>query len=182
MNVVRTARQFPRCPDVIVSTRDREDARKLKGQDFLDVIQPDREAAYELTRRALSGLHTDPALIEKHIAALRCKGISQSPNHPEEDDLARRTADLKKLIGMEWLNLEAGCKLAGQTIGQANIRAAYGASIVGILRDDVFHPLPDAGFLLREGDRLAIIGNPEDLNRFQRAARRSSVTSAGGNA
>lgn len=172
MNVVRTARQFPRCPDVIVSTRNGDDARKLKGQDFLDVIQPDREAAYELTRRALSGLHTDPALIEKHIAALRYRGVSRSREHPEEDT-NRRVADLQKLIGIEWIDLERKCPLGGQTIGQAGIRAAYGVSIVGVLRDGVFHPLPDAGFFLRENDRLAVIGNPEDLNRFRHFVEKS---------
>lgn len=178
MNVVRTARQFPQCPDIIVSTRNGEDAKRLQTQDFLDVIQPDREAAYELTRRALSGLHADPALIERHIDALRNKGISQSRGPSEAPDNIQKAAALEKLIGMEWLDLKEECSLTGQTIGQADIRATYGISVVGVLRDGVFHPLPHAGFLLQGGDRLAVIGNPEDLNRFQRVVCDSSPATA----
>lgn len=173
MNVVRTARQFAHCPHIIVSTRDSGDAERLKTQNLLDVIQPDREAAYELTRRALSGLHTDPALVEKHIADLRYRGLSGSRTHSDEDDLNQRAADLERLIGMEWVNLDMGCPLGGQTIGRADIRLTYGVSIVGVLRDGVFHPLPDGSFLLQDSDRLAVIGHPEDLSRFRHFAEES---------
>ncbi len=166
MNVVRTARQFSRCPHIIVSTRNAEDAERLKTQNLLDVIQPDREAAYELTRRALWGLHTDPALIEKHINTLRYKGVSQSRTHLKEDT-NRRVAELEKLIALEWLNLVEGCGLDGQTIGQAAIRTTYRVSVVGVLREEIFHPLPDSRFSLQQHDRLAVIGHPEDLTEFK---------------
>lgn len=59
---------------------------------------------------------------------------------------------------IEWTELEAGSALIGQTIGEADLRARTGVSIVAIQREDQTIERPDADFEMRAGDVLVGLG------------------------
>jgi len=76
-----------------------------------------------------------------------------------------------KDLEIEWLELDAGSPLVNRTIDQAQIRSRSGASIVAISRADRLMTNPGPGETLLAGDRLALIGTPEQVQRVEKLER-----------
>jgi CPA2 family monovalent cation:H+ antiporter-2 len=60
--------------------------------------------------------------------------------------------------------------LVARSIGEAEIRKATGASVVGVLRGDDLRANPDAHLRFQRGDLVAIIGTDESRRSFQEMA------------
>lgn len=71
--------------------------------------------------------------------------------------------DAVKGIEITWMRLPAGNPLAGRTLAQANLRARTGASVIAILRDRDLMANPKSLTVFAAGDRIALIGDPEQI-------------------
>lgn len=58
-------------------------------------------------------------------------------------------------------------KISGLSLGQLNMRARFGCSIVAINKPDGMIIAPTAGDILQDGDVLVIIGKNEQVERFE---------------
>ena len=56
--------------------------------------------------------------------------------------------------------------LVGRTLGEADVRARTGCTVVGVERDGEVITDLGADFRIREGDELVIAGTDEGTNRF----------------
>lgn len=68
---------------------------------------------------------------------------------------------------IDWVTIREDSPGAGQSIGALEVRRRTGMTIAAIVRDDepILAPEPDE--VLRPGDRLVVLGRPEDLPRLR---------------
>jgi len=67
---------------------------------------------------------------------------------------------------VDWVTVRPGSALAGRSIGDAAIRQRTRITVVAIVRDDEPIVAPEPDEVLAAGDRLVVIGRPEDLPGF----------------
>lgn len=94
-----------------------------------------------------------------------------------ERDVAKRIAHYivtDKMIDFIELSKEhsmveivATLKLYGRSLGELNVRANYGCTIVGILRNGSFIVSPAAEEIIKKDDVLIVIGHNDDIALFE---------------
>ncbi|MGE5360853.1 MAG: potassium channel family protein [Bacteroidales bacterium] len=135
-------------PDLFIIARaDSEDAgRKLIRAGANRVISPYQIGATQMAQTALR-----PAVVDfVHLA----------------------TSSENLELAMEQVSIGAGSGLADRSIVEANLRQRFGVIVVGIQRGDGrmdFNPAPDA--IMRAGDQLVVLGQPERLKGLETAAQ-----------
>lgn len=66
-------------------------------------------------------------------------------------------------LAIDWIDIDAGSKVAGSTIGDSDLRKKTGASIVAVIRDSVPTPAPGADFAFKGGDVAVAVGTHDGL-------------------
>lgn len=61
--------------------------------------------------------------------------------------------------------------LAGQTLGEADVRARTGTTVIAVERDGELHTELDAAFEIAEGDELVVAGSDDGITKFNKLAR-----------
>jgi voltage-gated potassium channel len=121
------------------------------------------------SRRRLERAGADRVVSPYHIGAVQ---LAQTALRPAVVDFLKFATSGSNLeLNMEQIRVEAGTPLAGQTILEANLRARFGAMVVGIQRTDgkmEFNPAPDAR--MNAGDQLVVLGPVEQLRNLEQAA------------
>jgi TrkA domain protein len=69
---------------------------------------------------------------------------------------------------IDWVTLGPDSPGVGRTIAELEVRTATRMTIAAILRDHTPIVAPEPSERLRDGDRLVVIGRPEDLPAFRR--------------
>lgn len=75
-------------------------------------------------------------------------------------------AEVEAVIGgllIEWVTLHGGSPGVGRSIADLQIRHRTRMTVVAILRGDAAVMSPEPSAVLEDGDRLVVIGRPEDL-------------------
>lgn len=78
-------------------------------------------------------------------------------------------AQMEAVIGgllIDWVTLRADSPGAGRSIADLQIRRRTRMTVAAIVRDDVPLVAPDPTEVLQAGDRLVVVGRPEDLSGF----------------
>ena len=68
---------------------------------------------------------------------------------------------------LEWVTVAPGSPLDGATLGEADVRAETGASVVAVQREAETVANPDADFRIAAGDTLVAIGSRADCRSFR---------------
>ncbi|MFC6756474.1 MULTISPECIES: cation:proton antiporter regulatory subunit [Haloarcula] len=68
---------------------------------------------------------------------------------------------------IEWLDVGQESDLAGQTLGEANLRQRTGVSVIAIQRGSDTVPNPGPGETITAGDILVTLGTREELAEFE---------------
>jgi len=66
-------------------------------------------------------------------------------------------------LELGWLAVHPDSALAGKTIVEANLRGHAGATIIATDHDGVLAGSPGPDYVLEPGDRVAIVGRPDQL-------------------
>nr|WP_090885930.1 TrkA family potassium uptake protein [Evansella caseinilytica] len=99
--------------------------------------------------------------------------------HPEKDmgrRIAQQMADDKIIDFIELsseysiVELLATPKLAGKTLIELNIRAAFGVTILAVKQGEEINISPEPDYNITEGDLLIVIGQNRDIRRFEDVA------------
>ncbi|UVE51225.1 potassium transporter TrkA [Haloferax larsenii] len=81
-----------------------------------------------------------------------------------------RSGDIETLLGedtlIEWVEVEEGSEVAGQTLGESDLRQVTGASVIAIERGDEVITSPGGDATVEAGDRLVVIGPLEACRTF----------------
>jgi CPA2 family monovalent cation:H+ antiporter-2 len=167
--VVTAARA--RAPDLPIVARAStwDGARRIVQAGADNVVRPELEGGVEIVRRTLLELHLPIGEVQRYSNLVRREGLDEFERPSSErlrvlDDLlhAARTLEL------EWLVVAEGSPVAGRTLADSGLRAAAGASVVAIGRQDAIHSNPGPTEVIEVGDRIAVIGTPDQVARAAR--------------
>ena len=93
------------------------------------------------------------------------------PNVTEFLDFVTLDSGLE--LWLEELRIGSGSPLAGQTVVEANIRRATGATLVALVRSETGATLtPDESTRLEAGDELIVLGTRDQLSRLEEMVSR----------
>lgn len=167
-SVVSTVQKINPKLHIVARTEEIEHIKTLHDMGVYEVVQPHFEAGLEITRQALLHLNIPASEIIKYEDAVR---------HDLYEPLYRinkeykEMADLKKavnLLDLNWIDLNTKSPMIGKSIKQLDIRKRTGISIVGIVSSgNNINSNPDSSYRFKNGDRLAVMGNQEQLTNFQ---------------
>ena len=177
-------------PEVVIAQAIVENARKVNseiqvvarapGVEFLEefkklniseVVIPEFEAGLEMARKALVHLHIPAAKIQHYTESLRQDLFASLFSENEEDEILEQLQWAEHQFDMQWMMIKPGSVLVGKTIGESEIRTLTASSVVGVIRDDVLEPNPDANFRFQANDRAAIIGTDSSRETFFQLTR-----------
>ena len=136
---------------------------EFKKLNISEVVIPEFEAGLEMARKALVHLHIPAAKIQHYTESLRQDLFASLFSENEEDEILEQLQWAEHQFDMQWMMIKPGSVLVGKTIGESEIRTITASSVVGVIRDDVLEPNPDANFRFQANDRVAIIGT--DISR-----------------
>jgi CPA2 family monovalent cation:H+ antiporter-2 len=89
-----------------------------------------------------------------------------NPEHQTLLQLKTATSHLE----LEWIDIPEHSKIHGKTISELDVRNKAGVTIVGIDRLDEVIPNPPGYFMFLPGDRIGIMGNGEQIEKFRKLA------------
>lgn len=140
---------------------------ELHEQGIYEVVQPEFEAGLEMTRQALLHLNFSPGSIQKLSDAVRRKVYA--PLYMEREDVETLAHLLALPHGLEisWIELSEGHSYCGASISDLQIRTRTGVSVVAVKRKGQIYPNPEAGFIFHVGDVIGMMGEQQQLERFQ---------------
>ena len=184
-------------PEVVIAQAIVENARKVNseikvvarapGVEFLEefkklniseVVIPEFEAGLEMARKALVHLHIPAAKIQHYTESLRQDLFASLFSENEEDEILEQLQWAENQFDMQWMMIKPGSVLVGKTIGESEIRTITASSVVGVIRDDVLEPNPDANFRFQANDHAAIIGTDSSRETFFQLTRPSKNSSS----
>ncbi|WP_144904691.1 cation:proton antiporter regulatory subunit [Halobellus captivus] len=82
-----------------------------------------------------------------------------------------KSQNIETLLGgdtlLEWVSVDEGSPIVGQTLGESDLRAATGASVIAIERGENVIPSPGAETEIQPGDTLIVVGTRENCEDFE---------------
>lgn len=166
-SIIRHVRHIPSVR-IIVQADTIEEMVHLRGKDEVEVIHPDFEAAFEVARQTLLHLGI-PAEEIHHYLSLARKELYTEPSVRHkggQEDLARLLRQAQQRLTSAWVQIPQGANLIGKTLSEAQVRTLYGITVTGVMRGEEFTPNPPADFRLQEKDFLAVMGHPEQCQKW----------------
>ncbi|MDE0793281.1 MAG: cation:proton antiporter [SAR324 cluster bacterium] len=144
---------------------------EFKKLNISEVVIPEFEAGLEMARKALVHLHIPAAKIQHYTESLRQDLFASFFSENAEDKIMEQLQTAEHQFDLQWMLIKQGSELVGKTIGEAEIRTKTDSSVVGVIRDNILEPNPDANFRFKENDRAAIIGTDSSRETFFQLTR-----------
>jgi CPA2 family monovalent cation:H+ antiporter-2 len=144
---------------------------EFKKLNISEVVVPEFEAGLEMARKALVHLHIPAAKIQHYTESLRQDLFASFFSENTEDKIMEQLQTAEHQFDLQWMLIKPGSELVGITIGEAEIRTKTDSSVVGVIRDDILEPNPDANFRFQANDRAAIIGTDNSRETFFQLTR-----------
>ncbi len=172
--VVATARRASKLR-IVARASTWEGARRLKAAGADDIVRPELEGGVEIVRRTLLDLDLPVRDVQRYTEIVRREGLDESERPSAEqarilDHLLTAARDLEVM----WVTLDRASPIAGQALGTSGLRARTGALVVAIDRDGVLSPNPGPEEMLREGDRIAVMGTEDQIRQAEQLVGVSS--------
>jgi CPA2 family monovalent cation:H+ antiporter-2 len=161
-------------PDLpIIARADGADAiQALYSLGIAEVTSPEFEAAIEMTRQALLYFNVPAHEVLQVASAIRHEryGLTGTDG-PSGRTLMSQIGEVARQLDFAWVGLPPDSPFAGRTLSDLRIRTAIGTSVVGVIHAGSLAANPDGTARLEPGDLVAVLGTPEQIGRFERAAR-----------
>ena len=152
-----------------------EHMKDLHSRGVYEVVQPEFEASLEFTRQALLHFQIPPDKVESFLDGIRDE--LYAPLY-ETDGSYRNLSQLKsasRLLELNWETLPEESPLVGRTIKELQIRSITGVSVVAVVRETALIPNPAPDYTFQVHDRIGVLGNAGQLQRFAEWVERQSA-------
>lgn len=151
-------------PPVIVVATTQEHLAELQELGVDEVVLAPLETGLEMVHQALLRLDYEDMEAHSILDSVRQNHYQLGPHlgGPELTGLR-----------MEWVDLVAARQ---GRLDELNVRTETGASVVAVLRDGKLKEETGPSFILRQGDRIAVVGNRAQRSAFKRWARREPTS------
>jgi CPA2 family monovalent cation:H+ antiporter-2 len=148
---------------ILVRTRFLAEMGRLYALGANEVIPEEFETSIEIFSRVLSKYLIPRHEIEILIAETRADGYQMFRSLSKE---STSFGDLKHYlpdVEVSTVRISEGSPVAGQSIGQVELRKNYGVTVLAIRRDHELISNPDAGTVLKQDDLVILVGAPARL-------------------
>ncbi|MBV6452734.1 MAG: Glutathione-regulated potassium-efflux system protein KefB [Anaerolineales bacterium] len=142
-------------------------------------IHPELEGGLEIVHHTLLILGYPLQEVHRYAEAVRQDRYNFSITTDEEHRSLHELLATFKDIEIVWLTLRENNSLIGKSLGEANIRARTGASVVAIMRTGQLVANPKSLTRFEAGDRVGFIGDAEQIEAVERLLNESDSTDAG---
>ena len=166
--VIKAAREINGKIAVVTHAEFQEEIQTYHECQVNEIIEPAFEASLEMTRQILLNLNMPVVDVQNCLDGVRYDHYRAMIEGSRDFSIVTRMRTFLGLVQLYWVSLPKNSPLANHSIAESNIRSRTGSSIAGILRGDAFLSNPDPSDKLFEGDILAMIGNQEQRNAFER--------------
>jgi monovalent cation:H+ antiporter-2, CPA2 family len=139
-----------------------------------EVVQPEFEAALEMGAHMLLQLGDSAPAVQQAVNRYRRGRYREIL--PERAEYWGVTDWETTLDGLPhtWYVLQDDSPLQGLSLAQSNIRRRTGATVMAIERNKQLHRYPTGEVILTVGDRLLVVGNPEEQAAFEQLLHAAS--------
>jgi CPA2 family monovalent cation:H+ antiporter-2 len=153
--------------DVVVRAGKDKDIELLYQLGAKEVVQPEFEASLELSAHLLVGLGAPQPKVQQEMAEIRSSHYLELRPERSAQEISRDIEAAAQDMNSQWYGLPEASPLMGMTLEEADLRRITGVSLMAIRRaDGEVVDYPNAQTPLQEGDRLLIVGEPEELAAF----------------
>lgn len=162
--VVLIARQRAPHLHIIARASTWEGAQRLREAGADEVVRPELEGGVEIVRRTLLDLELALEDVVRYTDLARREELKEDDTlSPERTRLLEDLVKAARHVDMRWLTVAEQSALAGQTLAASKLRSRTGVSVVAIVRAGVLLGNPGPDDVILAGDRVAVIGSPEQL-------------------
>lgn len=152
--------------DITVRAHVNEEIDTLYQLGSQEVVQPEFEAAMEMGAHMLLGLGDSSLEVQQMVNRYRRRRYRDIlPERAEYWSMGDLEANMEGLQH-RWYHLSPPSSLLGLSLAEANIRRLTGATVMAIERKKRLYRYPTGEILLEPGDRLLVVGNPEEHMAF----------------
>jgi CPA2 family monovalent cation:H+ antiporter-2 len=161
---------------IVASAEGLEAMQVLHNHGVTEVVQPEFEASLEMARQVLLHFDIPPTEIHKFTDMVRQQLYAPLYEVHGHYQAVTQLKNAAHLLPVEWIDLSVDSPLIGQSIETAAIRTRTGASIVGVLHGSQLITNPDSTYRFSAGDKVAVMGNSDQLVTFNALSDRSQST------
>lgn len=158
--------------DVVVRANKDQDIELLYQLGAREVVQPEFEASLELSTHLLTGMGSVLPLVQQTMQQIRESHYLDLRPERSPSEVSREVRLNTEGMNSRWCNLPEGSPLEGMTLEEADLRRLTGVSVMAIRRgggEELDYPEEET--LLLSGDRLLIVGTPEEFAAFSELAQ-----------
>lgn len=153
--------------DITVRAHVKEEIEVLYQLGAQEVVQPEFEASLEMGAHMLLKLGDSTYAVQQVVTRYRSSRyrdiLPERAEYWGAQDLETAISGLER----HWYLLPEDSPLVGLSLAQSNIRRLSGATIMAIERQRQLLRYPAGEVILRAGDRLFVVGNPEEHSGFK---------------
>jgi CPA2 family monovalent cation:H+ antiporter-2 len=158
---IRVARALaPEIP-IIVRARFVEQLDGLYAAGASQVVAEEFESAIDLVSKVLRGFDISQPAIAQFELQLRDEGY-ELLRGPLALPIDPWLADVLEEVGADWIEMP-GDTPPGRSIGELDVRARTGASILAVRRRGTVHSNPSPDFRIAPGDELLVLGSGREV-------------------
>jgi len=138
----------------------------LYDKGAFEVVLPELEAGLEIARQALLHLDIPALIIQDYIDSVRQKHQTSAQASQSNGNTLTQLKNAQNLIEITWARIEKNSPFIDKSLMNLDIRRKTGTSIVGVIRNEIFRPNPDAEYTFTDGDLVAVMGNKSQRESF----------------
>jgi monovalent cation:H+ antiporter-2, CPA2 family len=154
--------------DVIVKAKSDRDIELLYQLGAKEVVQPEFEASLEMSAHLLFGMGLPEMAIQGQVQEIRNSHYLDFRTERPAYAVARELRMAAREMNSGWYDLPQDSPVLGLTLAETELRRLTGVTLMAILRnggEELDYPNNDT--LLKTGDRLLVVGQPEELLAFR---------------
>lgn len=160
--------------DVVVRANHDRDIELLYQLGAREVVQPQFEASLEMVAHLLASRGLSLPSIQRQVQQIRSSHYLELRPERTASEIARDLQVALNGTGMnsKWYALPNDSPLVGMSLEETNLRTFTGVSVVAIRRaqgEEIDYP--EAERVLEIGDRLLVVGEPEEIAAFDALAK-----------
>ncbi len=153
--------------DIVVRANQDKDIELLYQLGAREVVQPEFEASLELSSHLLTGLGLPLPIIQRDVQHIRNSHYQDFRSKRSPSQVSRDLQVAAQAMNSRWYPLPEDSPLVGMTLEETNLRRLTGVTLMAVKRSNGEEiDYPDASVGLQAGDRLLVVGGPDELVAF----------------
>lgn len=161
---------------IVARTKYRLEVETFIREGADEVVEEEFETALEMVVRLMSALEIPRRIVAERMAGQRLERYRMKPTY----ERLRTEGGPLPAFEIEIVKVRAPSELVGKTLGEADVRARTGATVLALIREErvVMNPPPDVQ--LRAYDKLACVGTGRQLADLEKLADPGGETGRSG--